>query len=113
MPAFDIQAQVTGWVLDEAAKQSFTDQIGVAVTFTRSIAVMPNGAQQWVIQWTILLTIPSGLVGRGPVTNSFVLDASLPAEAPVRQAVAAAIEQMRKLRNQVRAVSNGHSKPRG
>lgn len=111
MPAYDLQARLTEWAVDEARKQAFTDQVGVAVTMRVQPVPLPGGAVSNQVEWIVLLTLPSGLVGKGPHVTSVRLGQAEPPEKVVRTAVAAGIEQLRQFRQLTRNVSNGHKPP--
>ena len=95
-------------MLDEAQKQSFTDKIGVAVTWMRVPVPTPAGVAYQTV-WTVLLTIPSGLAGVGDHSSSFTCERAAPPEADIRKAVGEVIEQLRQYRQQQTAqLGNGH-----
>ncbi len=107
MPAFDLTARITGWALDEAQRQSFTDQVGVAVSMRLQAAATRAGIMQQA-EWVIVLTLPTGLVGRAPLVAPVRIGAAQPGEKDVRAAVTAGLEQLRQSRTALRAPSNGH-----
>jgi hypothetical protein len=109
MPAHDVEAQVRGWVADEAQQQSFTDEVGWMVTWDRVGVPTPQGIA-YHVRWTIGLTIRTGLVHpkMRVLANTMTVDRSEPEEGPLRQGVAAVIEGLRKKRTQLKAPGNGH-----
>ena len=112
MPAWDVEAQVKAWVEDEAAKQSFTGEVGWLVTWDRVGLLGPDGAVSYRIQWTVGLNIKTGLLDpkQKYLSNTLTCDVSVPDEAEIRKGVAAVIEGLRPHRTKMKAGSNGHGK---
>ncbi len=106
MAAHDIGARVREWALDEAQRQSFTDEIGVAVSMRVQPVPAPGGLVQQA-EWVVVVTLRA-LVGKPPLVAPVRIGAAEPGEKDVRMAVAAGIEQLRQVRTSLRAPSNGH-----
>lgn len=100
MPAFDIEAEIRGWVADEAQKQSFTDKIGTLVKWDRRPVPTQAGMKQ-AVQWTVIISLPVHLLGVPPLLQPFTFDQALAIEQTVRKGVADAIAMMRNQRDAI------------
>jgi hypothetical protein len=111
MPARDIEADVRAIVADEAQKQSFTDDVGWAVTFDR-VGIMNGNGMSYRTQWTIMLDFATGLVDprQRRLGNTITVDRTQPDEEDLRPAIAATIEGLRQHRKVMRAGQNGQGK---
>jgi hypothetical protein len=111
VPAFDVEAQVRGWVADEAQKQSFTDRVAWTVTVDRVGHPTPQGIRM-AMQWTIGLSIETGLLTEGQkwLNNTMTIDRPVPEEKYTRDGVRQVIEGLRKHRIKLRSGQNGHGK---
>jgi hypothetical protein len=106
MAVTDIGAQVKALALDEAGKQCFTEDFGVDVTWAPQGIQTPQGVQP-VPGWTLLLTARNPFLGEGPLFHMVPLQATVPDEAMIREAVADGIRQLRDLAASRLASVNG------
>ncbi len=112
MPAFSIEDQMCARVQEIVQQQSFTDQIGFAVSWERLPAPSPAG-MQFHCGWTIMLTLKTGILGRDLLT--FVAaKGTHPPDAALAEPIIQGIEMLRQARTQAKtqmaAPSNGHGK---
>ena len=98
MAATDIQAEILGWALDEANKQAFGEDFGVAA------AVWP--AAQGPV-WHVILTCRAPLLGQGPNFHIHPVGTGRPDEAAVREATGDGLRKLRELGRQQLSAGNG------
>ena len=104
----DITAQVTAWALDEAGKQCFSEDYGLAVTWGPQQVSGPQG-QGVASAWYLMITTRNPLLGQGRLVHVAPLGVPEPDEKTVREQVAAGIHALRELAARNLSPMNGHS----
>ena len=103
----DITATVTGWALDEAAAQAFTEDYSLAVSWGPQEVRGPQGAGV-VSAWYLMITTRNPLLGQPRLVHVAPLGVPEPDEATVRQQVGAGIRTLRDLSAKNLSTLNGH-----
>lgn len=114
MPVHDIHQQIRRWIADELTRQAFTDDFGFAVQFeTMQVPVQQQpGTMKTVVRWVVLLTLPSGLVGKGRLLKTLHINRAEPAQDAVVTLITGAVAELRAAQKNAVSAPNGHPGPR-
>jgi hypothetical protein len=107
MAAIDAQAEILGWVLDEAGKQCLGQDYRCSVIWVQVPQQGPGGSITVMAGWALLITGQSPLLKPKYLSHTAELGLTQPDEEDVRRIVREALMALRALRAQLLSAGNG------